>query len=97
MRTLTVARVEVPEGALEQYRELLKERAAASKERGARFWVFRHSQERGTFLEFTESSARGAASERSGEELVADRKLRELARYDAGADDRWEEFKLTES
>ena len=92
-RTLTVARARVPETAVQQYRALLPERAAAANRRGARFWVFQSASEDGTYLEFTEAPD-GSAGARTAEEIAIERRMRELALYGPDAEAVWEEVQL---
>lgn len=94
-RTLTVARARVPEGAVERYRALLPGRAAAARQRGARFWVFRSVNEEGVYLEFTEAPD-GSAGARTSEEIGIEREMRELALYGPDAEVVWEEVHLEE-
>lgn len=92
-RTLTAARAMVRAGDADTYRAVLRRRAAAARERGARFWVFRSVSEPGAYLEFTETADASAGS-RSEAEIALEREMRELAEYGPDAEEVWEEITL---
>ncbi len=96
-RALTVARVRVPRELEAEYLAVLAELATLGAERGQHLWAFRSDREPQLFIEFSES--RSAASHRhvasrSPRELELERRLRELATYEPGATDLWDEIPL---
>ena len=96
-RALTVSRATVPVGAETEYLRLLGRLARLGEERGRHLWVFRARDRAGSFLEFSESGAlemhraMGAPAE---DEARLESRLRELAAYEPGAWDLWEEVTL---
>jgi hypothetical protein len=96
-RALSVSRVTVSPDRETEYLAALQKLAAVLERRGQHVWVFRSSDQPGTFLEFNESpsplSHRARAS-RTGEELRIEMTLQSLATYAPGAWDLWEEVPL---
>ena len=88
-RTLMVARAMVRPGQGDRYRDLLAERAAEVRGRGAKFWVFRSRVDPGAYLEFVEAGERAGA--RTEREIELERTSRALAVYAPDSDDVWEE------
>lgn len=91
-RTLTAARAMVRPEDEAAYRDLLGERLAAARERGAHFWVFRNRGVPGAFLEFTEGQD-GESAARSDKEIAVELRMRAVAMYGPDAEDVWEEIK----
>jgi hypothetical protein len=93
-RTLTVSRVTVAAGDVEEYVRTVHELAALGAGRGQRLWLFRNAKDPGTFIEFSESSSpishRTRAS-RTAHELELEGRLRALARYAPDAWSVWDE------
>jgi hypothetical protein len=78
------------------YLAAVRELAALHEGRGRHLWVFRRPGETGLYLEFSES--REAASHRAVAQPAADERalearLREVAEYEPGAWDLWEEVR----
>lgn len=96
-RTLTVARASVDSGAVPEYLRTLAELVRLSEANGRRLWVFRAAGRSGRFLECSESRSpeehRSVAALGPDEERL-ERRLRELAVYDDGARELWEEVRL---
>ncbi len=96
-RTLTVSRAVVEPEAVPEYLAAVGELARLAGARGRRLWVFRAAGSRGRFLECSES--RTAEEHRVSARLDPDeqrleRRLRELATYDDGAWELWEEVRV---
>ena len=97
-RALAVGRVQVPPARESEYLAAAGRLAAALRVRGQHFWVFRHPNQPGAFLEFRESAsdvAHSAVAPTDAEERLI-RALRALGTYAPGADDLWLEVSLTE-
>ena len=90
-RTLLAARATVRPDTEAAYLALLRERRRAAERQGAHLWVFRSSADASTFLEFRECADAGA---RSSDEVAIDGRLRMLAAYGPGAEERWTEVVL---
>jgi len=96
-RTLTVSRAAVNPTAEREYLEAVGELARLSEARGRRLWLFRAVGRPGRFLECSESRSadehRVAARLDPAEERLEHR-IRELATYDDGAWELWEEVRF---
>ena len=95
-RTLTVSRVRVRAGAEGEYLASVRELARLAEARGWHLWVFRHPDQPGAFLEFSESRSREthpAVAERPADERALQARIRAVAEYDPGARELWEEVK----
>ena len=95
-RTLTVSRVRVQAGAEGEYLASVRELARLAEARGWHLWVFRHPDQPGAFLEFSESRSREthpAVAERPADERALQARIRAVAEYDPGARELWEEVK----
>ena len=95
-RTLTVSRVRVRAGAEGEYLASVRELARLAEARGWHLWVFRHPDQPGAFLEFSESRSREthpAVAERPADERALQARIRTVAEYDPGARELWEEVK----
>ena len=96
-RTLTVSRARVESAAEPEYLEAVGALARVAAERGRRLWLFRSAARPGWFLECSES---GSAEEHrvvarlDPDEARLERRVRELATYEDGAWERWEEVRL---
>ncbi len=96
-RTLTVSPAVVDPAVQPEYLRTLAELARVSAAGGRRLWLFRAPGRAGRFLECSES---GSAEEHrvvapvGPEEARLERRLRELATYDPGAWELWEEVRL---
>lgn len=98
-RLLTVARVNVPMAHQEEYLRVVQQLAAIGAGRGQSLWVFHSETDPRAFLEFSESrtemSHRSRAS-RTDLEVKLERRLQEIAEYEPGALDLWEEIPMPE-
>jgi hypothetical protein len=95
-RTLTLSRVRVRAGAEAEYLASVRELARLAEARGWHLWVFRHPDQPGAFLEFSESRSREthpAVAERPADERALQARIRAVAEYDAGARELWEEVR----
>ena len=95
-RTLSVSRVRVRGGAEAEYLAAVRELARLAESRGWHLWVFRRSDEPGTFMECSESRSREthrAVAERSQDERALEERLRAVAEYAPGAWELWEEVR----
>jgi hypothetical protein len=95
-RTLTVSRVRVRAGAEAEYLASVRELARLAEGRGWRLWVFRHPDQPGAFLEFSESRSREthrAVAERPADERALEARIRAVAEYEPGAWELWEEIR----
>ena len=96
-RTLTVSRAAVDPTAEREYLEAVRELAGLSDESGRRLWVFRAASGPGRFLECSESgsSEEHRVRARLGpDEARLERRIRELATYEDGAWELWEEVRF---
>jgi hypothetical protein len=96
-RTLTVSRATVDPAAEREYLQLLGELARLSETRGRRLWVFRAAGSPGRFLECSESRSpeeHRAAGPLDADEARLEQRVRELAVYDDGAGELWEEVRV---
>jgi hypothetical protein len=96
-RTLTVSPAAVAPAAEREYLQAVRELARLSEARGRRLWLFRAADRAGRFLECSES--RSADEHRvtarlDPEEERLERRLRELATYEDGAWELWEEVRF---
>jgi hypothetical protein len=96
-RTLTVSRARVEPGAEHEYLEAVRALARVAGSRGRRLWLFRSAARPGWFLECSES--RSAEEHRvvarlDPDEAGLERRVRDLATYEDGAWERWEEVGL---
>jgi hypothetical protein len=93
-RVLTIARATVPAAVEEEYVRIVHTLAALGTERSRRLWLFRSSNQPGQYLEFSESPTemthRSRAS-RTDLEARLEGRLRELAEYEPGILDFWEQ------
>lgn len=98
-RVLSVARVRVSGEFEEEYIRTVHALAELGAGRGQHLWLFRGSTMPGTYLEFSESrtehSHRARAS-RTDLETKLERRLAEIARYEPGAEELWEEVPAPE-
>jgi hypothetical protein len=95
-RTLTLSRVRVRAGAESEYLASVRELARLAEARGWHLWVFRHPDQPGAFLEFSESRSREthpAVAERPADERALQARIRAVAEYEAGAGELWEEVR----
>jgi hypothetical protein len=95
-RTLTVSRVRVRAGAEAEYLASVRELARLAEARGWHLWVFRHPEQPGAFLEFSESRSREthpAVAERPADERALQARIRAVAEYEAGTRELWEEVR----
>ncbi|MEP6688035.1 MAG: hypothetical protein ABJC36_06775 [Gemmatimonadales bacterium] len=95
-RTLTVARVTVRAGREPDYLSTVRELAALHEARGRHLWVFRRAGQPDRFLECSES--RSAETHRAiaaplEDERRLEARLRDVAEYEPGAWDLWEEVR----
>lgn len=93
-RTLSAARVRVPAEKEAEWLAAIGELAVILKQRGQHLWVFRAEAEPGLWLEFSESGDRPghrAVAVATPEVARLERRLRELAIYDADASVLWTE------
>ena len=84
------------DGAEAEYLAAVHELAALHEARGRHLWVFRRREQRGLYLEFSES--RGADRHRTMIDLPDDERrlearIRAVADYDEGSWDLWEEVR----
>jgi len=91
---LTMARAIVPPAAEEEYIRIVHTLAALGAERSRRLWLFRSTTRPGQYLEFSESPTevthRSRAS-RTDLEARLENRLKELAEYEPGSLDFWEQ------
>jgi hypothetical protein len=95
-RTLTVSRVRVRAGAEAEYLASVRALARLAEARGWHLWVFRHPDQPGAFLEFSESRSREthpSVTERPADEGALQARIRAVAEYEAGAQELWEEVR----
>jgi hypothetical protein len=95
-RTLTVSRVRVRAGAEAEYLASVRELARLAEARGWHLWVFRHPNQPGAFLEFSESRSREThpgVTERPADERALQARIRAVAEYEAGERELWEEVR----
>ena len=93
-RTLTVSRVRVRTGREGEYLASVRELGRLAESRGWHLWVFRHPDQPGAFLEFSESRSREthpAVAERPADERALEARIRTVAEYEAGGRELWEE------
>ena len=96
-RTLTVSRAAVDPAAEREYLEAVSALARLSEGRGRRLWVFRAAGVPGRFLECSESPSveeHRARARLDPEEARLERRVRELATYEDGAWDLWQEVRV---
>lgn len=92
-RELTAARATVAPGDRATYLAILAELARRRTARGQHLWVFTRRDVDGAFLEFREGPA--GASPGDADEAALEARLGTVARYEAGADVRWDEVPLS--
>jgi hypothetical protein len=95
-RTLTVSRVRVRPGSEAEYLAAVRELARLAETRGWHLWVYRRSEQPDVFLEFSESRSREthrALAQRPDDERGLEQKIRDVADYEPGAWELWEEVK----
>lgn len=96
-RTLTVARAAVDPAAEREYLEAVSALARLAEERGRRLWLFRARGRPGRFLECSESQSpeeHRATAELDPDEAGLEHRIRELATYEDGAMELWEEVRF---
>ena len=96
-RTLTVSRAAVEPASERDYLEAVGELARLAEGRGRRLWLFRAPGRPGRFLECSESRSREehrVTARLDPDEERLERRLRELATYEDGAWELWEEVRL---
>ncbi|MGH7518782.1 MAG: hypothetical protein ACREOC_15155 [Gemmatimonadales bacterium] len=92
-----MSRAAVDAGAESEYLQAVGELARLSQARGRRLWVFRAAGRPGRFLECSESRSRDehrVTARLDPDEERLERRLRELATYEDGAWELWEEVRL---
>ena len=98
-RLLTVARVKVAMAHQEEYLRVIQQLSGIGAGRGQNLWVFHSDSDPRAFLEFSESrtemSHRSRAS-RTDLEVKLERRLQEIAEYEPGAQELWEEIPMPE-
>ena len=95
-RTLAVSRVRVRAGGEAEYLASVRSLARLAEERGWHLWVFRHPDQPGAYLEFSESRTREthrAVAERPADERALEARIRAVAEYEPGAWELWEEVR----
>ncbi|NNG17237.1 MAG: hypothetical protein HKM89_12225 [Gemmatimonadales bacterium] len=93
VRALKVGRVTVNPGDEASYVQTVHALASLAQERGLNIWVFRHSQEPGSFCEFIEAANEAALRETwTPDEAAMVNRLREIATYAPGSSDLWHEI-----
>jgi hypothetical protein len=95
-RTLTVSRVRVRAGQEGEYLAAVRELAALHAARGRRVWLFRRAGRAGEFLECSESgdgATHRAVAVPPEDERRIEARIRDVAEYDDGAWDLWEEVR----
>ncbi len=99
-RVLTIAEARVAPGGEREYVHIVRTLAALGAERSRRLWLFRSRTQPGRYLEFSESSTelthRFRAS-RTDIEARLESRLKELAEYQPGTEDLWEEVSATDT
>ncbi len=93
-RVLTMSRVSVSPDHEAEYVRTVHQLAELGAQRGQRLWLFRTPGGPGRYVEFSESGSElthRARASRTELEQKLERRLRELARYEPGAWDLWEE------
>jgi hypothetical protein len=96
-RTLTVSRAAVAPAAEPEYLEAVSRLARLSEANGRRLWLFRAAGRPGRFLECSESSSaedHRATARLGPDEARLERRVRELATYEDGAWELWEEVRF---
>jgi hypothetical protein len=96
-RTLSAARVRVPAQHEAEWLAVAARLAGLLKARGQHLWVFRAESDPGLWLEFSESGdrpAHRAVAVPTPEIAALERRLRELAIYEADASALWTEVPL---
>lgn len=97
-RTLTVARVRVPAEKEAEWLAAIGDLAGILEQRGQHLWVFRAESDPRLWLEFSESGDRPdhrAVAVATPEVARLERRLRELAIYDADTSVLWSEVPLS--
>lgn len=97
-RTLTAARVRVPAQHEAEWLSVAARLAAHLGQRGQHLWVFRAESDPELWLEFSESGDRPehrSVAAATPEIAALERRLREIAIYDADASALWTEVPLT--
>ena len=92
-----MSRAAVDPAAEPEYLRVLGELARLSEASGRRLWLFRAGGRPGRFLECSESRSREehrVTARLEPEEARLERRLRELATYEDGAWELWEEVRL---
>ena len=95
-RTLTISRVSVRPGREPEYLEAVRQLARLAEARGWHLWIFRHPDQAGTYLEFSESKSRESHRSvvaRPADEAELEAKIRAVAEYQPGAWELWEEVR----
>ena len=95
-RTLTVSRVRVRPGGEPEYLAAVHALAALAESHGWHLWVFRSTGDPQLFLECSESpsaESHRALAERPADEQHLEERIRDVAAYQAGAWDLWEEVR----
>jgi len=96
-RSLTAARVRVPAEHESDWLSVAAQLAALLEQRGQHLWVFRSESDPELWLEFSESGDRPehrSVAAATPEVAELERRLRELAIYDADASLLWTEVPL---
>jgi hypothetical protein len=94
-RTLTVSRVKVRQGGETEYLAAVQALAALAESRGWHFWVFRSADDRGLFLECSESRSRElhrAVAAPPEDERRLEERMRAVACYEDEPPELWEEI-----
>jgi len=99
-RTLSVSRAKVNAADEAGYLAVLGDLARRLASRGESLWLFRHPEQRDTYLEFSESGTaerHRSRAARTPEEAALEVRLRALASYAGDAGVLWEEVPLEKS
>ena len=94
---LTVARAAVDPVAEQEYLEAVSELARLAEGRGRRLWLFRARGRPGRFLECSESRSpdeHRVTAQLDPDEARLEHRIRELATYEDGAMELWEEVRF---
>jgi len=97
-RSLTAARVRVPVARRTEWLAAVEELAGILKQRGQHLWVFHAESDPELWLEFSESGDRPdhrSVAVATPEVAALERRLREIAIYDADASVLWTEVPLS--
>jgi hypothetical protein len=93
-RVLTISRVSVLPADEAEYVRTVRHLAELGSARGQHLWLFRAADGPGRYIEFSESRSElthRARASRTDPEQQLERRLRELAHYEPGSWDLWEE------